>query len=78
MVGEVDFRKGNPRPDQDERSITSASSSRIWKRFKGTPGRWLTLEVPYREMPQLDGRRLAFLIEPEETRIELAEGIAGR
>jgi catechol 2,3-dioxygenase-like lactoylglutathione lyase family enzyme len=38
----------------------------------------ITLEVPYREMAQLDGLKLAFLIDPEGTRIELTEGLAGR
>jgi catechol 2,3-dioxygenase-like lactoylglutathione lyase family enzyme len=33
------------------------------------------LEIPYREMPQLGGLKLAFLVDPEGTRIELTEGL---
>jgi catechol 2,3-dioxygenase-like lactoylglutathione lyase family enzyme len=35
----------------------------------------MKLEVAYREMPQLGGLKLAFLIDPEGTRIELTEGL---
>jgi catechol 2,3-dioxygenase-like lactoylglutathione lyase family enzyme len=36
------------------------------------------LESPYREMPQLGGLKIAFLVDPDGTRIELTEGLAGR
>jgi hypothetical protein len=36
----------------------------------------VTLEMPYREMPQLGGLKIAFLTDPEGTRIELTEGLA--
>ena len=36
----------------------------------------LTLEMAYREVPQLGGLKIAFLIDPEGTRIELTEGLA--
>jgi catechol 2,3-dioxygenase-like lactoylglutathione lyase family enzyme len=37
----------------------------------------VTFEVPYREVPQL-GLKLAFIVDPVGTRIELTEGLAGR
>jgi catechol 2,3-dioxygenase-like lactoylglutathione lyase family enzyme len=37
----------------------------------------VTLDMPYREMPQLAGLKIAFLTDPEGTRIELTEGLAG-
>ena len=36
----------------------------------------ITLDMPYREMPQLDGLKIAFLTDPEGTRIELTEGLS--
>jgi catechol 2,3-dioxygenase-like lactoylglutathione lyase family enzyme len=38
----------------------------------------VTLEMPYREMPQLGGLKIAFLVDPEGTRIELTEGLASK
>ena len=38
----------------------------------------ITMEMQYREVPQLDGLKIAFLVDPEGTRIELTEGLAGR
>jgi hypothetical protein len=35
-------------------------------------------DMAYREMPQLGGLKLAFLIDPEGTRIELTEGLASQ
>ena len=37
----------------------------------------VTFEVPYREVAQL-GLKLAFIVDPVGTRIELTEGLAGR
>ncbi len=36
----------------------------------------ITFEMAYREMPQLGGLKIAFLVDPEGTRIELTEGLA--
>lgn len=36
----------------------------------------ITLDMPYREMPQLAGLKIAFLTDPEGTRIELTEGLS--
>ena len=38
----------------------------------------MTFDVAYREMPQLGGLKLAFIVDPEGTRIELTEGLAGK
>jgi lactoylglutathione lyase len=38
----------------------------------------VTFDVPYREMPQLGGLKLAFLTDPEGTRIELTEGLSSK
>ena len=35
-------------------------------------------DMEYRELPQLDGLKIAFIIDPAGTRIELTEGLAGR
>lgn len=37
----------------------------------------IKLEIPYRDVPQL-GLKIAFLSDPEGTRIELTEGLAGK
>jgi catechol 2,3-dioxygenase-like lactoylglutathione lyase family enzyme len=36
----------------------------------------ITLESGYREVPQLGGLKIAFLVDPDGTRIELTEGLA--
>ncbi len=38
----------------------------------------VTFDMGYREVPQLDGLKIAFIVDPEGTRIELTEGLAGR
>jgi catechol-2,3-dioxygenase len=37
----------------------------------------VTIEIPYRDMPNL-GLKLAFIVDPVGTRIELTEGLAGK
>lgn len=37
----------------------------------------LTIEIPYRDMPNL-GLKVAFIVDPVGTRIELTEGLAGK
>ena len=63
--------------------IAATCRDRVWVEPNG--GRRLeeeadgmTLEMAYREVPQLDGLKIAFLVDPEGTRIELTEGLAGR
>jgi catechol 2,3-dioxygenase-like lactoylglutathione lyase family enzyme len=79
--GEVDFRKA----DQPQAPSKGRALDHIGFEVKGLEAfvkklvaDGYTLDVPYREMPQLDGLKLAFLIDPDGTRIELTEGLAGR
>jgi catechol 2,3-dioxygenase-like lactoylglutathione lyase family enzyme len=78
---EVDFRKAQ----QAEAPTKGRSLDHIGFEVKGLEAfckqlqaAGITLEMPYREMPQLDGLKIAFLVDPEGTRIELTEGLAGR
>jgi len=79
--GEVDFRKA-----QDPQAPTKGRSlDHIGFEVKGLEAfckklqaDGMTLEMAYREVPQLDGLKIAFLVDPEGTRIELTEGLAGR
>jgi lactoylglutathione lyase len=79
--GEVDFRKAQqPEAPTKGRSLDHIGFEvkNLEAFCKKLQADGFTLEVPYREMPQLDGLKLAFLIDPEGTRIELTEGLAGR
>jgi catechol 2,3-dioxygenase-like lactoylglutathione lyase family enzyme len=76
--GEVDFRKAQ----QAEAPTKGRSLDHIGFEVKNLEAfckkleaDGMKLEVPYREMPQLGGLKLAFLIDPEGTRIELTEGL---
>jgi len=44
---------------------------------KGLQGSGVTIEAPYRDMPNL-GLKVAFIVDPVGTRIELTEGLAGK
>ena len=79
--GEVDFRKAQ----QAEAPTKGRSLDHIGFEVKNLEAfckklqaDGITMEMAYREMPQLDGLKIAFLIDPEGTRIELTEGLAGR
>jgi len=79
--GEVDFRKAQ----QAEAPTKGRSLDHIGFEVKNLEAfcknlvaQGFKLDVPYREVPQLDGLKLAFVIDPEGTRIELTEGLAGR
>lgn len=79
--GEVDFRKSQ----QAEAPTKGRALDHIGFEVKGLEAfcqklvaDGYTLEVPYRVMPQLDGLKLAFLVDPDGARIELTEGLAGR
>ncbi len=76
--GEVDFRKAQ----QAEAPTKGRSLDHIGFEVKNLEAfckkleaDGMKLEVTYREMPQLGGLKLAFLIDPEGTRIELTEGL---
>ena len=79
--GEVDFRKAEQAPAPTK----GRSLDHIGFEVKGLEAfckklqaDGVTLEMAYREVPQLDGLKIAFLVDPEGTRIELTEGLAGR
>jgi catechol 2,3-dioxygenase-like lactoylglutathione lyase family enzyme len=78
--GEVDFRKA----DHAEAATKGRSLDHIGFEVKGLEAfckklesEGVKFEIPYREMPQLGGLKLAFLVDPEGTRIELTEGLGG-
>jgi catechol 2,3-dioxygenase-like lactoylglutathione lyase family enzyme len=79
--GEVDFRKAQ----QAETPTKGRSLDHIGFEVKNLEefcgklqAEGVTFDAPYREMPQLGGLKLAFVIDPEGTRIELTEGLAGK
>jgi len=79
--GEVDFRKAQ----QAEAPTKGRSLDHIGFEVKGLEAfckkleaAGMKFEIPYREVPALDNLKIAFLIDPEGTRIELTEGFAGR
>ena len=79
--GEVDFRKDASAPAPTK----GRSLDHIGFEIKGLEAFCKNLEaqgVPfdlaYREMPQLGGMRIAFILDPAGTRIELTEGLNAR
>lgn len=79
--GEVDFRK----TDQPQAPSKGRALDHIGFEVKGLEAfckklqaEGYTLEIPYREMPQLGGVKLAFLVDPFGARIELTEGLTGK
>ncbi len=79
--GEVDFRKAQ----QAEAPTKGRSLDHIGFEVKNLEAfckklqaDGMTFDSPYREMPQLAGLKLAFIVDPEGTRIELTEGLAGK
>ncbi|HEX6893808.1 MAG TPA: VOC family protein [Bryobacteraceae bacterium] len=76
--GEVDFRKADSAPA----ATKGRSLDHIGFEIKGLEdfcktlqGQGVHFDLPYREMPQLDGMKIAFIIDPVGTRIELTEGL---
>jgi catechol 2,3-dioxygenase-like lactoylglutathione lyase family enzyme len=79
--GRVDFRKAQqPAAPTKGRSLDHIGFEvRNLQAFcKKLEAEGVTIETAYREMPQLGGLKLAFLTDPEGTRIELTEGLAAR
>jgi catechol 2,3-dioxygenase-like lactoylglutathione lyase family enzyme len=77
--GQVDFRKAQqPEAATKGRSLDHIGFEvRNLEEFcKKLQADGVTLEMAYREMPQLGGMKIAFLSDPEGTRIELTEGLA--
>jgi catechol 2,3-dioxygenase-like lactoylglutathione lyase family enzyme len=77
--GEVDFRKAEraEAPTKGRSLDHIGFEVRNLEEFcKKLQAEGVTFEMAYREMPQLGGLKLAFLTDPEGTRIELTEGLA--
>jgi catechol 2,3-dioxygenase-like lactoylglutathione lyase family enzyme len=79
--GEVDFRKAQ----QAEAPTKGRSLDHIGFEVKNLEefckklqADGVTFDMAYREMAQLGGLKLAFILDPEGTRIELTEGLAGK
>jgi len=79
--GEVDFRKAQ----QAEAPTKGRSLDHIGFEVKNLAefckklqADGVTFDMQYREMPQLGGLKIAFIVDPEGTRIELTEGMAGQ
>ena len=76
--GEVDFRKAQ----QPEAPTKGRSLDHIGFEVKNLEAfctklqaDGITMDMAYREMPQLGGLKIAFLTDPDGTRIELTEGL---
>ncbi len=77
--GEVDFSKAQqPQAPTKGRSLDHIGFEvRNLEAFcRKLQADGVTFEIPYREVPQLGGLKIAFLADPEGTRIELTEGLA--
>jgi catechol 2,3-dioxygenase-like lactoylglutathione lyase family enzyme len=79
--GEVDYRKAQ----QAEAPTKGRSLDHIGFEVKNLAdfckklqADGVTFDMAYREMPQLAGLKIAFILDPEGTRIELTEGLAGQ
>ena len=77
--GEVDFRKADaPASPTKGRSLDHIGFEvRNLEAFcKKLQADGVTFDMAYREMPQLGGLKIAFILDPIGTRIELTEGLA--
>ncbi len=79
--GEVDFAKAQAAPA----ATKGRSLDHIGFEIKGLKAfceklqaDGMTFDMAYREIPQLDGLKIAFIIDPEGTRIELTEGLSAK
>jgi catechol 2,3-dioxygenase-like lactoylglutathione lyase family enzyme len=78
--GEVDFRKAAmaEAPTKGRSLDHIGFEVKNLEQFcKKLEAQGITLEMPYRDVPQI-GLKIAFLTDPEGTRIELTEGLAGK
>jgi catechol 2,3-dioxygenase-like lactoylglutathione lyase family enzyme len=79
--GEVDFRKADAAPAPTK----GRSLDHIGFEIKGLEAfcknlqsQGVPFDLAYREMPQLGGLKIAFILDPIGTRIELTEGLSAR
>ncbi|HEV2447650.1 MAG TPA: VOC family protein [Candidatus Sulfopaludibacter sp.] len=79
--GEVDFRKA-PQPEAPTKGRSldhiGFEVKNLEEFCKKLQADGMTFDITYREMAQLGGLKLAFIIDPEGTRIELTEGFASK
>ena len=78
-AGETDFRKAQqPEAPTKGRALDHIGFevTNLAEFCKKLAADGVTFDMPYREMPQLGGLKIAFIIDPEGTRIELTEGLA--
>jgi catechol 2,3-dioxygenase-like lactoylglutathione lyase family enzyme len=79
--GEVDFLKANEAAAATKgRSLDHIGFEvkNLQDFCKKLEGDGMKFDMTYRELPQLGGLKIAFVIDPIGTRIELTEGLAGR
>ena len=78
-IGEVDFLKANaPAAATKGRSLDHIGFEvkGLQEFCKKLEADGVKFDFPYREMPQLGGLKIAFIIDPIGTRIELTEGLS--
>jgi catechol 2,3-dioxygenase-like lactoylglutathione lyase family enzyme len=79
--GEVDFRKGDAAAaptkgrSLDHIGFEVKNLEAFCKKLQADG---VTFDTPYRVVPQLDGLKIAYILDPIGTRIELTEGFASR
>jgi catechol 2,3-dioxygenase-like lactoylglutathione lyase family enzyme len=79
--GEVDFRKADaaPAPTKGRSLDHIGFEVKNLEAFcKKLEAEGMTFDVAYRVVPQLDGLKIAYILDPSGTRIELTEGFASR
>lgn len=79
--GEVDFRKADAAaaPTKGRTLDHIGFEVKNLEAFcKKLEAEGVTFDTPYRVVPQLDGLKIAYVLDPIGTRIELTEGFAGR
>jgi len=77
--GEVDFRKADtaPAPTKGRSLDHIGFEIRGLEAFcKNLQAQGVTFDSPYREIPQLGGLKIAIILDPIGTRIELTEGLS--
>ena len=79
--GEVDFRKADTEPAATKgRSLDHIGFevTNLEAYCKKLEAEGVTFDTSYRVVPQLDGLKIAYILDPIGTRIELTEGFASK
>lgn len=77
-IGEVDFLKAQSAPAPTKgRSLDHIGFEvkNLQEFCKKLQAQGMSFDMAYREMPMLDGLKIAFILDPSGTRIELTEGL---